>query len=396
MALYSTTRLKDISAATGFSINTVSKALKDSPSISEPTKALIREKAREAGYVGNGIAGALRSGVTKTIAVIYGDISNPYFSINIKEIEHRVRSNGYSTFILNTDEDAALEYDAIVSVLSKNVDGVIICPSQRNTDSVALLKRSGVPFVLIGRRFRDIETDYVVCDDRQGGYLATDHLLQLGHRRIAFFGGPAFVSSTQERLRGYQEALFARDVPYDPSVIFEFPLLRDGLRDDMAERISQAAGCTAIFAFSDIIALEAIACLQKHGRLVPDDVSVVGFDNIQSKFAFPFPLTSIRASKKSMSIYASDILLEKMRAEKKRPQAQECDPPDLPNPAERQSPPDMQNAPDMQSPQDMQNAPDMQSPPDRQNAHDQKAEYRQIVIPVSLAERGSSREIRNK
>jgi len=305
-------RLKDIALATGFSINTVSKALKDSPNISEPTKALIREKAREIGYIGDGIAGALRSGVTKTIAIILGDISNPHFSIMIKEIEHRVRESGYSIFILNTDEDPGLEYDAIVSALNKNVDGIIICPSQQNAENIYFLKKTGVPFVLMGRRFPHIETDYVVCDDRQGGFQITEHLLKQGHKRIAFFGGPEYVSSTVERLRGYQDALFKYGVLYDPSLVFEFPLLMARQNGKVNENLSQAKDCTAIFAFSDLIAWEVITRLQELGRKVPEDISVVGFDNIQSKFPFPFPLTSVRTSKSKMSVTAAEILLEKM------------------------------------------------------------------------------------
>jgi len=304
-------RLKDIAGATGFSVNTISKALKDSPSISKPTKALIREKAREVGYIGDSIAGALRSGVTKTIAIILGDISNPHFSIMIKEIEHRVRKDGYSTFILNTEEDPKLEYDAIISTLNKNVDGIIICPSQRNDENITFLKKTDVPFVLIGRRFPDIETDYVICDDRQGGFQITEYLLKLGHRCIAFFGGPEYVSSTRERLRGYQEALFVHNVLFDPSMVFELPLLMAEQNVDIYEKIS-AVNCTAVFAFSDLIAWEIITKLQEHGKQVPEDYSVVGFDNIQSKFSFPFPLTSVRSSKSKMSITAAEILLEKM------------------------------------------------------------------------------------
>ena len=335
-------RLKDIADATGFSVNTVSKALQNSSIISESTKARIREKAREYGYVGDGIAGALRSGVTKTIAVILGDISNPHFSIMIKEIEHRVRKNGYNTFILNTAEDTELEYAAIVSALHKSVDGIILCPSQKNSDNINFLKNTDTPFVLIGRYFPDIKTDYVICDDRQGGFLITEHLLKLGHERIAFFGGPAYVSSTRDRLRGYQDALYKGGVLYDPSMVFEVPLIRDEQGEKMNEKLSQAAWCTAIFAFSDIIAWEIITRLQEQGRKVPEDVSVVGFDNIQSKFTFPFPLTSVRTSKSKMSVAASEILLDKMKPQK---------------------------------------------------SQSQKIEYRQIIIPTDVVERGSSRKV---
>ena len=305
--------MKDIARATGFSVNTVSKALKDSPTISVATKAQIREKAREIGYIGDGIAGALRSGVTKTIAIILGDISNPHFSIMVKEIEKRVREDGYSTFILNTEEDKELEHAAIISALGKSVDGIIICPCQQNSENILFLQNTDVQFVLIGRRFKEIMTDYVVCDDRQGGFLATEHLLKLGHKRIAFFGGPDYISSTQERLRGYQDALFAYNALYDPAIVFNLPLLTSERNGKLEQTLSQTANCTAYFCFSDLIAWEVVACLQEKGLKVPKDISIVGFDNIQSKFSFPFPLTSIRTSKSKMSMTAAEILLEKMK-----------------------------------------------------------------------------------
>lgn len=306
------TTLKDVAQATGYSINTISKALKDKGDIAKDTRAKIKATAKEMGYINNSIAGALRSGMTKTIAIILGDISNPHFSIMVKEIENRARDFHYSTFILNTEEDMELEEKAIYTALGKKVDGMIICPVQKDASTIAYLQKTQVPFVLIGRHFDSLKTDYVVCNDLQGGYLATKHLLDYGHRRIAFFNGPDYISSARERLLGYQKALAEYDVPYDSRIVYQVPLEASRKSEQIRAILSREADYTAIFAFSDITAWEIIALLQEKSVKVPEDISVVGFDDIQSKFMFPFPLTSIRSFKSLMSIEATDLLIDKI------------------------------------------------------------------------------------
>ena len=117
------------------------------------------------GYIQNASASFLRSGFSKSIAIIVGDISNPHFSIMIKEMEQAARTEGYTCFVLNTDENEDLEKEAIVEAISKNVDGIVICPTQKTTKNIEFIKKSDVPFTLIGRRFENLDTNYDVCDD---------------------------------------------------------------------------------------------------------------------------------------------------------------------------------------------------------------------------------------
>ena len=134
--------LKDIAAATGFSINTVSHALKDREDISLATRETIKETAKKMGYVGNASARFLRSGVSKLIAIILGDLSNPHFSIMVKEIETYFRREGYVSFVMNTDEKSDVERQAILTAAERNVDGILICPTQNSRENLACL-RSG-------------------------------------------------------------------------------------------------------------------------------------------------------------------------------------------------------------------------------------------------------------
>jgi LacI family transcriptional regulator len=304
--------LKDIAIKTGYTINTVSRALKDKDDISKQTRKLIQNMAREMGYVGNMIAGALRSGSTRTIAVILGDISNPHFAIMTKGIEDVACSKNYSIFILNTDERHDLEEKAIYSALSMKVDGIILCPTQKSKDNIELLKRSGVPFVLIGRHLKDIETDYVVCDDIKGGYLATAHLIERGHRQILLLNGPGYISSAEERGKGYKKALAESGISYDSKLVYEVPVTSGECSLLLQQIITDGIAFSAIFAFSDMIAWEAIYTLDKMGFRVPKDKAVVGFDNIQSRLLFPVPLTTIGTSKGKMSRKAVEILLKRI------------------------------------------------------------------------------------
>ena len=177
-------------------VGTVSKALHDKPGLAPKTREYILKVARESGYIGNALAGSLRSGTTKTAAIILGDIANPLFAIMAKGLIAALAQVGYSAILLNSEENNEEEVRAVTTALSRNVDGVFLCPTQRSTEGVELLRRNGAPCVLVARYFQDSGLDSVVFDDLNGGHLAARHLLALGHRDILFLGGPESVSYT--------------------------------------------------------------------------------------------------------------------------------------------------------------------------------------------------------
>ena len=305
--------MKDIARVTGFSINTVSHALRDMDDITEETKAKIREKAAELGYVENSIAKSMRLGYTRTIAVILGDISNPHFAILMKEIESNASSKGYSVYLLNTSEDENQEEIAIKTAIQRGADGIILCPVQKSGRNVQMLKLSGVPFVLIGRYFRDIETPYSVCNDVQGGYIATEYLIKHGHRDILMLSAPSYISSARERLEGYRKALLDNGIEASEKLISEVPVMA-GSGIDMASFIP-SSGFTAVFAFSDVIGWAAWRFFRMSGIRVPEDVSIIGFDHIQSRLSLPYALTSVSTYKARMSITAVEILISIINGE---------------------------------------------------------------------------------
>ena len=303
--------LRDIAAKTGFSVNTVSHALKDQPDISDKTKQLIRKTAQEMGYIRNSSAVFLRSGVSKSIAIVLGDLSNPLFAIMVKGLEVRLKEKGYVSFVINTEEDKATERMALEMALEKNVDGIILCPSPDGRENVAFLQQQGVPFVLHGRYFRDMDTSAVLYDDQRCGYLATRHLLQEGHRKILFINAPLSVSSAQERLNGYYEAL--SEFGAGQAQVATVTLSPGQRLEQIRHALFEEYDYTAVVAFSDMIALEVISLLQEQQISVPGDISVVGFDNIQSNYLLPTQLTTVSSSKSLMVRKSVELLIDQIQ-----------------------------------------------------------------------------------
>ena len=310
-------RLKDIAAATGYSVNTISHALRDEPDISEATKKLIRQVAAELEYIPNIHASSIKSGKSRIISIILPDIINPHFTIVFREIEQFFRKVGMTHFFMNTNENAEDELNAVRLSIGQNVDGVIICPTQINTECIRLLEKSKIPFVLIGRHFDEpVKTNYVVCDDAAGAYLATKHLLSMGHTSVACVRISDRISSDRERFAGYRKALDEDGIPFDESLILNLSLVGENNRAPIREFLTRHPECTAILSFNDILAYAIIREIRALGRSVPDDISVIGFDNICSDYTFPIALSSVSVSKKNMAHIASELLYEQISAKK--------------------------------------------------------------------------------
>ena len=305
--------LKSIAVRTGYTANTVSQALRNSPSVAQETRDQIRAVAREMGYVRNVVASSLRSGRTHTVALVFGDVSNMLFAIKIREMEEELRKRGYQVLILNTDEDPELERRAIHTAISRQVDGVVLCPCQKGRDGLKLMAQHRVPYVLSGRYFEDVDCDSVVWADYEGGLIATRHLIERGCRDILFLNGPEIISSARERGRGYLDAM--NEAGLTPSER-HVSSMSGGVHAALDELDDQGLRYDGIFAFSDLMALEAACWLQEHGVRIPEDVRMAGFDDILSHMCIPFGLTSIAADKRLETKHTVELLLRRMEGNK--------------------------------------------------------------------------------
>ena len=312
-------RLKEIAEATGYSINTVSHALRDEPDISETTKRLIREKAEQMGYIPNIQASGIKSGKSRIISIILPDISNPHFTIVFREIERFFHNLGLTPFFINTNETVEDELNAVRISIGQNVEGVIICPTQVNTECIRLLESSRIPYILIGRHFGpEFKSNYVVCDDTNGAYIATRHLLSLGHRFIAYVQVNRNISSDRERFAGYRAAMEEAGIPFEEAHILNLSLAEPSNAERIREYLAGHPACTAVLSFNDILAYRIIHEAHGLGLSVPEDLSVIGFDNICSDYPFPTQLSSVSVSKKHMANIASEILYGYIRSGRQR------------------------------------------------------------------------------
>ena len=299
--------LREVAQETGFSVNTISKALRDAPDLSVQTKRLIQDTAKRLGYVANNMASALRSGHSNVLALIISDISNPFFGILCKEIEQQAARHGFTVIVFNTEEDPDKESRAIRTALSQSVDGFLLVPSRNGEETLRLLQAYGKPCVLIGRYFPDHPADAVLFDDEQGGYLAGKHLLQCGCRNLLMVNAPQNTSA-ENRAKGFAKAMTEVSGANSRLVTVESPL--GGLTDILKNAYGEAP-FDGIFAYSDLFAMEAACVLDELG-IAADSVKLVGFDDIQSRLALPLPLTSVSAGKAAFGEALVSLLMRRI------------------------------------------------------------------------------------
>lgn len=303
--------LKDIAQKTGYAINTVSKALRDAPDLSAETKQVICRVADEMGYIANSSANSLRSGHSHTLALIVADITNPLFAITAKEIETEAREAGCTLLVMNTDEDPENEIKAVRSAIGRGVDGVMLFQTEQTRESTQLLERAGVPCVLMHRASEDQQTDAVMIDEESGGYLAGKRLVERGCKKPVMLAAPNHISSSRLRQAGFMRAMEEAGMLNHCGVVHLENVL--GSSESVVRTLfSSAQKPDGIFCFSDIIAFETACILQAMGFLPGRDVALIGFDNIQSKLAIPFGLTTIAVHKTAMAQAVMRLLMRRI------------------------------------------------------------------------------------
>lgn len=302
--------MEDIAKRVDVSINTVSRALNDKPDINDQTKEEILRIADELNYQPNRFAQGLRSSKTSTLGVIVADIMNPFFSALLKGVEKAAREEGYSIIVQDTDEKYENEQSAIQTTLSEQVDGLLITPVQTNQGTIIDLKGSELPFVLLGRHFEDLDTHYVVTDDVQGEKAATEHLIERGHERIAIVNGPTHISSSRERLRGFRRAMSEHDIATSDFAILEGNVTMEDGFETGKKLIASSPRPTAVLCYSDFVAMGVIKAARDAGLKIPEEMAVVGYDDVFFSTCLEVPLTTVRIPKKKLGRRAFYALKE--------------------------------------------------------------------------------------
>ena len=312
-------RLKDIAVFAGVSVMTVSKALRDETDVSATTKARIKLLAEQMGYVPDSTAQGLRTRTTKLFGLVIPSSTDPIYSRIVLAIEERAHEFGYDIMLMHTLNSPQREEACVRRLLSRRMDGLLIAPVYRMEPDARvfqeLLARK-TPTVLLGPPARFCSTfPSVHVDDALGGYVATHHLLQLGHKRIAFLAGPQAAPWAQDRFEGYRRALREAGSDVDDRLVFQAgSTVEDGAKAAV-QLLGESCGATAAQAVNDLVAIGCGNVLLDQGVRIPEDFSLIGFGNVLTSEFFRVPLTTLGQPKFRLGIAAVEILIRIFRNE---------------------------------------------------------------------------------
>lgn len=307
------TTIHDVARLAGVSPMTVSRVINNSGYIHKTTRERVEQAIAELGYVPNALARSLRFKQTKTLALIITDITNPFFTTIARGVEDAASERGFSVIFCNTDESRDEEAEYLNVMVQKQVDGVLLVPAHSSPDAVGFLQDRSIPFVVLDRRIPGVSVDMVRCDSEQGAYQLIEHLIELGHRRIVALSGPEAVMTAADRVEGYRRALTDHGLADAASAFFgEFTI--DSGYTLARQALALTPQPTALFAANNFIAVGALRALREVGLSVPDDISVVAFDDLpESMLIDPF-LTVVRQPAYEIGRRATALLLDRLTA----------------------------------------------------------------------------------
>ncbi|MCF7808290.1 MAG: LacI family transcriptional regulator [Candidatus Marinimicrobia bacterium] len=314
--------IKDIAATAGVSATTVSRILNSQSKkyrISEKTANIVRKTAKELNYRPNQMARSLRLKRTHSIGLVVPDIANPFFAQVTKSIQTQAYKFGYSTIVCNTDDQHQLEKDQIDLLISKGVDGLIVMPVGIEYKHLESIRGEGIHLVLMDRVFDDVAFPSVVVDNYAGAHEAVSYLIGKGHRRIGIIQGIANTSTNKERARGYKDALRRHGLEIDNNLISGNDYTRENGYIETKLLLSQNDPVTAIFTTSDLITIGALEAIFEENLNIPEDISIVSFDDIEIAPFLVAPLTAVHQPKRLMGEMAVKMLLEYLEGNEENP-----------------------------------------------------------------------------
>ena len=304
--------MTDVAQAAGVSLMTVSRVVNHKDDVSPDTRQRVQDIIHNLGYRPSSIARGLVTQRTGTLGLVVPDIDNPFFSGIVRGAEDEAYARDYSVLLANTSEDPEREIAVLESLEEKQVDGVILCSSRLDEQTLDAVTERFSAVVLISRRLSQDCVATVLIDDEVGGRMATEHLLHSGHRAVGIVTGPAISHSTRERLRGYRLALEAAGLRYRAEWMRSCsPVVQDGYRA-VKELLAVHPEITAIFCHNDLVAVGALQVCHELGRQVPDDLALVGYDDIPMASLVTPPLTTCRVSRSELGGQAMRLLLEQI------------------------------------------------------------------------------------
>jgi LacI family transcriptional regulator len=310
--------IREVAESAGVSYATVSHVINNTRLVSQETRERVLAAMDALNYRPNALARSLRQGKTNTLGLVLPDSANPFFAEISRSIEDEAFKKGYSVFLCNTELDIQRELFYVDVLSKKQVDGIIFVAAGDQVDSLDFLRSRNMPVVLIDRDLPNVEVDAVLSDNQLGGFLATRHLLDLGHTRIACIAGPSSITPSAERIIGYRRALEEAGLSYDENLILRGDYHAQSGLEVTHSILKMDPRPTAIFALNDLMALGALRAAAEAGCSIPKDLAVVGYDDLEiAHFTNP-PLTTIAQPKKEIGAQAVHLLVDRM-SQRSRP-----------------------------------------------------------------------------
>lgn len=304
--------IHDVAAEAQVSKSTVSLVLQGSDLIRDETAERVREAARRLGYVYNRRAAELRRQSSRTIGVLINDLMNPFFAEVLVGLERKLVDAGYTVLMAHTSENLERQEQVLQTMREHHAAGIALCPALGTTASLAQTVESwGMPLVVMVRTLGDGQYDYAGSDNTRGVRLATEHLVQAGHRRIAFLGGQSG-PVMEQRLQGYQEALAARGIAYDPALVFASAPRRAEGCEAMGRMLDTSPPIRAAVCYNDLVAFGALAALGERGLRAGPDFALMGFDNVLDAAHSNPPLSTVDIRPSELGEQAAQVLLARI------------------------------------------------------------------------------------
>ncbi|MDA3938840.1 MAG: LacI family DNA-binding transcriptional regulator [Spirochaetia bacterium] len=305
--------MKAVAEKADVSTTTVSHVINKTRFVSPEKKERVLEAIKELDYQPNGLARSFRKKRTKTLGLIIPDNTNPYFAEVARGVEDACFERGYSVILCNSDRKMEKEINYLELLMEKGVDGIAFVSVGDDKKATDIFGKKRVPKVLLDRDIPGMQIDSVLVDNRLGGFLATDYLIKLGHRRIACITGPSKLSSSLERELGYNDAFKKANITLDKMLIQSGSFHSDSGYEGIKKLLSQTNPPTAIFACNDLIAIGAMYGAIEMGFKVPEDLSIIGFDDI-SLASFMTPrLTTVMQPKYEIGKTAANLLIDRIK-----------------------------------------------------------------------------------
>lgn len=307
--------IKDVARAAGVSISTVSRALTNSPLVNQETAARIKRIAEEVHYTASAVGRGLVTGKTRAVGVVVTTITDPFVGEVVGGVEEVANEHGYTMLLACAHADPHREIAIVRSFEERRLDGVLVAASRVGALYLPQMSAMKVPVVLINRFHPGDFTYSVMIDNVAAANVATRHLIELGHRRIGYVADRFGLQSDTDRFAGYREALAEADLPFRPELVAHGDGEPRGGMQAMQKLLSLRERPTAVFCYNDMSALGALRALQRRQIQVPQEVSLVGFDDLFFASYMQPPLTTIRQPMRKIGRHAMTLLLRLLAGE---------------------------------------------------------------------------------